>query len=252
MLARPGDEIAARSAAWGQLRASHADREQVIGALKAAYVAGMLDKDELDRRVGQALVPQTYAELADLTADLPAGLAAAEPKPSHAGGGQPLLRPGQIVAGSTMLYAGVWLYAPNPRTSALVVLGGFFYLCVLAIAMAVALENRLSKHSGSDLRDTHLAAVAGQHGARHQPPHGRQFLPLDSGQLHAAEALRRRPARPSLPRCAGRAPAGPSQPGRWCRRATAPRPRSAAPGPNGGLGAATQDGSTALKHDMLI
>ena len=56
------------------LRASHADREQVVGTLKAAFVQGRLVKDEFDLRVGQALAPRTYAELAALTADLPAGL----------------------------------------------------------------------------------------------------------------------------------------------------------------------------------
>jgi hypothetical protein len=63
----------------GHLRACHADREQVIGLLKAAFVQGRLGKDELAARVGQALAARTYADLAALTADLPAGLAAAEP-----------------------------------------------------------------------------------------------------------------------------------------------------------------------------
>jgi hypothetical protein len=54
-MAGPGDEIAARAAGRGHLRASHADREQVIGVLQAAFVHGMLGKDELDLRVGQAL-----------------------------------------------------------------------------------------------------------------------------------------------------------------------------------------------------
>ena len=56
------------------LRASHADREQVIGVLKAAFVQGRLGKDELTARVGQALAARTCVELAALTADLPAGL----------------------------------------------------------------------------------------------------------------------------------------------------------------------------------
>src|SRR5215467_1811608 len=63
----------------GHFRASHADREQAIGTLKAAFVQGRLGKDELNARVGQALAARTYADLAKLTADLPAGLAAAEP-----------------------------------------------------------------------------------------------------------------------------------------------------------------------------
>jgi hypothetical protein len=61
----------------GRLRASHADREQVIGTLTAAFVQGCLTKDELDLRVGQTFAARTYGELAALTADLPAGLTGA-------------------------------------------------------------------------------------------------------------------------------------------------------------------------------
>ena len=201
MLAGPGDERATGSASRGHLRTSHADREQVIGALKAAFATGMLDKDEFDRRVGRALVPQTYTELADLTADLPAWLTSAAPDRCPAGGGQPLLRPGQLVAGSTMLYAGAWLYAPDPRASALVVLGGFFYLCVLAIAVAVALENRLGVRSGSEVGAPHVRGPARHYTACHQPAHCGHLPPVVSGHRHADEPARRRHARPPLPRC---------------------------------------------------
>jgi hypothetical protein len=57
----------------GHLRASHADRERVVDVLKAAFVQDQLTQDELDARVGQALAARTYADLAALTADLPAG-----------------------------------------------------------------------------------------------------------------------------------------------------------------------------------
>jgi hypothetical protein len=56
----------------GRLRASHADRDQVIDVLKAAFVQGRLTKGELDARLGQTLAAQTYADLAALTADIPA------------------------------------------------------------------------------------------------------------------------------------------------------------------------------------
>src|SRR5580692_10259756 len=79
MTAEPGDELAASAASRGYLRVSHAEREQVIGTLKAAFVHGMLAKDEFDLRIGEAFASRTYAELAAVTADLPAGLAAAEP-----------------------------------------------------------------------------------------------------------------------------------------------------------------------------
>ena len=79
MTAGPGDQGAADAAAGGHLRASNADRERVIAVLKAAFVRGMLTKEELAARVGHGLASRTYGELAALTADLPAGLTAAPP-----------------------------------------------------------------------------------------------------------------------------------------------------------------------------
>jgi hypothetical protein len=78
-MAGPGDEITAGLAGRGLLRASHADREQVISVLKAAFVQGRLDKREFDLRVGQAFASRTYADLAALTADVPPGPAAGQP-----------------------------------------------------------------------------------------------------------------------------------------------------------------------------
>ena len=74
----PEGEMTAGAAARGRLRASDADREQAIDTLKAAFVHGQLTKDELGMRVGQALVSRTYADLAVLTADIPAMTAAAQ------------------------------------------------------------------------------------------------------------------------------------------------------------------------------
>jgi hypothetical protein len=83
----PGDQTPAAedSPAGGgdhsDLRASHADRERVVSALKAAFVEGRLTEDELDARVGQVYASRTYAELAkvtaEVTADIPAELAGA-------------------------------------------------------------------------------------------------------------------------------------------------------------------------------
>jgi Domain of unknown function (DUF1707) len=71
------------AAGHGRLRASHADREQVIGTLKTAFADGRLDKDELDDRAGRTLAARTYAELAAVTAGLPAAPARA-PRPRRA------------------------------------------------------------------------------------------------------------------------------------------------------------------------
>ena len=80
----PGDEIVvAHGQGRGQFRASHGDREQVIELLKVAFVQDRLTKDELDMRVGRALAARTGAELAALTADIPAAPAPARPGPAR-------------------------------------------------------------------------------------------------------------------------------------------------------------------------
>jgi len=73
------------------MRASHADREQVIDMLKAAFVQGRLAKDEFDLRVGQVLASRTYADLGAVTADIPAGpVRAHSPNPARKPAGMPM------------------------------------------------------------------------------------------------------------------------------------------------------------------
>ena len=76
----------------GRLMASDADREKVADMLKAAFALGRLTKQELDLRVGQTFAARTYADLAALTADLPAGQTRTEPvrKPAQAQPRQPV------------------------------------------------------------------------------------------------------------------------------------------------------------------
>jgi len=78
-MAEPGDHSAAPAGGRRGLRASHADREHVIEVLKDAFVRGRLDHGEFGARVSQALASRTYAELAALTADIPAGQAPRQP-----------------------------------------------------------------------------------------------------------------------------------------------------------------------------
>ncbi len=59
------------AAGGDRLRAGHADREQVIVALKDAFTQGRLTGEDLDARTGQALAARTYAELDAVTADIP-------------------------------------------------------------------------------------------------------------------------------------------------------------------------------------
>ena len=76
MIPEPGVSAAAAAG----LRAARADRERVIDLLKAAFVQGRLAQDEFAARVGQALASRTYAELAAVTADIPAELVGALPR----------------------------------------------------------------------------------------------------------------------------------------------------------------------------
>jgi hypothetical protein len=76
-MAEPGEQMAA--AGPRRLQTPHVDREQVIDQLKAAFVQDRLTKDEFDVRVALAFTSRTYAELAALTVDIPAGLTVAQP-----------------------------------------------------------------------------------------------------------------------------------------------------------------------------
>ncbi len=120
MTKRPVDPVAA---ARGHLRASDADRERAIEALKVAFTRGRLTRDELVLRVGQALLARTYAELARANADMrarpgPAGPRPAGPRPA---GGAPARRgPGGAghPAGHPVNWPPPALATPAPRRRA--------------------------------------------------------------------------------------------------------------------------------------
>jgi DUF1707 SHOCT-like domain len=105
VVAGPGDEMAAGAAGRGLMRASHADREQVIDTLKTAFVQDRLTRDELDVRTGRALAARTHADLAALTADIPPAPAAAGPtRPPAPARHRPLAR-AAAKSGSCLLVA---------------------------------------------------------------------------------------------------------------------------------------------------
>ena len=66
------EDHGAVAARHGQLRVSQAEREDAIEVLEAAYVAGRLTEEELEARVGRAFASRTRADLAAITADIPA------------------------------------------------------------------------------------------------------------------------------------------------------------------------------------
>jgi hypothetical protein len=134
-MAGTGDEIAA-AAAGRRLRASHADRDRVIDVLKAAFIQGMLDKDEFDLRVAQTLTSRTYADLAALTADIPATVAAFQPPPRPARQAQERrfvkgLACALVVVPSTMV--GLVLIAGHHLSPAAVILNIVVFACMVGV-----------------------------------------------------------------------------------------------------------------------
>jgi DUF1707 SHOCT-like domain len=147
----PSEEKAA--AGRGRLRASHADREQAIDVLKAAFVQRRLDKDEFDARVGQAFASRTYAELTAVTGDLPAGLVGARPVRAEARlpktrGIRSSMR---VIRAGTTLAAGVWAVALVSGSALALTLALTFtlaYVGSLLLAGAVLLESRRELRAG--------------------------------------------------------------------------------------------------------
>ena len=233
-MAGPGDEIAAAEGrSRDDLRASHADREQVIGALKDAFVHGRLTKDELDARVSRALVSRTYADLAALTADIPAGLTTAKPPArARAQGVQPVLRPGRVIKAATVLYAGVWVYAvffpkgaDGPSMFVTLIFdGGLVYLIILAICVGQMIALRREQRSGGQSPRRPAASAGGQASQRlPSAGPGGELPPVGGGPQHTAEAARSRLPRPQS---SGSRPGWPrpSKCGAWMPRGTRPVP----------------------------
>ena len=136
------------AAAPGRLRAPQVDREQVISALKAAFVQGRLAKDEFDGRVGQALAARTHAELAVITADIPAAPTGGEParRPD-----QPALgvRSGACVSASAavlaaVLWAAAWSAGSAAAGAAALALTGV----VIFTLFVTGYQVRESRHHG--------------------------------------------------------------------------------------------------------
>jgi hypothetical protein len=154
-MAEPGDEVAAGAGGGSPLRASHAEREQVIGLLQAAFVQGRLAKDEFDLRVGQALTSRTRVELAALTADIPAGLMGVRP-PQPAGEWSEKRAAAAVIGAmaawwSIVVAASFWVSDNGPAQRSP---GAAIVLILLPVSLvwiwlvAVLLERRASRRSG--------------------------------------------------------------------------------------------------------
>jgi len=119
----------------GHLRAAQADREQAITVLKAAYAQGRLTKDELELRAGQAFASKTYAELAALTADIPAVSPAGSPAVSPAG--RPPSTPARTLA-KAACRSGVCLLAAVALAEGSFLVGNFLLIVAACFALIAA------------------------------------------------------------------------------------------------------------------
>jgi hypothetical protein len=202
-MAGPGDEIAAGTGGRGRLRVSHADREQVIEVLKAAFVQGLLDRDEFGMRVDRALASRTYADLAALTADIPTQLTRARPPDPARESASQKKKAVAALACATPL-PGLLVALPSIPDGSPFALLVIVLICVWGIAVPTGWL--LLFHAWLDKR-------AGRQSAQGLPPGGggeasRSLAPADpAGQLpqvdrdpwQAAEAASIRGPRPALP-----------------------------------------------------
>ena len=153
---KPGNEVGPRAGGQGRLRASRADREQVVDTLKSAFAQGRLDRDEFDLRVGRALESRTYADLAALTVGIPARLArAGPPQPARA----PVGKKGSVnkkavaaTACATGALVGIWpvmmLTPPWPSFVLPVALLWFVLVMAVPTGWLVLLHDWLDKRAG--------------------------------------------------------------------------------------------------------
>jgi uncharacterized protein DUF1707 len=133
----PQDPAAAVS---DRLRAGHADREQVIEALKTAFVHGRLSRDELDTRAGQALTARTRADLAALNADIQPAPAAARPeRPPAPGRRRPLARAAAKSGGCLFIAVAAVRVVPiaDPGNTPGAIPGFWAPVCLLVALVAV-------------------------------------------------------------------------------------------------------------------
>jgi hypothetical protein len=185
------------------MRASDADREQVIAVLKAAFVAGRLTKDEFDIRITLVFASWTYADLAVLTADIPAGPATAQsPEPVRESDTKKLIQRGTAVgaAAGMVIPAAAVISVGGPLTLAVIfglLLGSF--LAVLIPGFLTLLSWAFDKSSGSR---TAQGPPPGARGNTHQPPAPADPTgsppPITPEPPHTAEAERSRRPRPGL------------------------------------------------------
>jgi Domain of unknown function (DUF1707) len=194
--------MAAGTEGDSNLPMSHVGREQVLDALKAAFVQGRLTKDEFDVRVGQVL--KAYAELDAVTADIPARLTTTQPletiRKSH---NKKLIQRG-IAAGasaSVALTATIAVAARGNPAISVVVVGAVCVvvaglLTVLLMLVSWVLESAARRQRSPGLPPGSSGRAAQR--LESADPAG-SSAQINRDPPHLAEAARRCPFRPRLP-----------------------------------------------------
>jgi Domain of unknown function (DUF1707) len=184
--------------ALSRLRTSHADREQAIGVLKAAFVQGRLTKDEFDLRVGQVLASRTYADLDALTTDIPDGVTSAQPsteqprEPGRVLSLKTAARVGAIGACPSMASAAVVLVQSSrvPAVAGVLLVGLTGVLVAGLLAALLMLLSWVVRRSNGEAAQGPPSGPAGLASKRQGPTRQLPAARQDPGQV--AEAIRSR------------------------------------------------------------
>jgi len=135
----PWEPARAGAPGRGGFLASDADRERVVDALKTAFVHGLLTKDELGRRTGQALTARTYAELAVITTGL-----TARPAESRAAVGTPRKR----VSKKVVAWSACGIILPPALVAAFFTFYGGFLVMFLLTFLGTVLSSPIRRQPG--------------------------------------------------------------------------------------------------------
>ena len=135
----PWEPARAGAPGRGGFLASDADRERVVDALKTAFVHGLLTKDELGRRTGQALTARTYAELAVITTGL-----TARPAESRAAVGTPRKR----VSKKVVAWSACGIILPPALVAAFFTFYGGFLVMFLFTFLGAVLSSPIRRQPG--------------------------------------------------------------------------------------------------------
>ena len=167
---------------------------------------GSADQDELDARVARTLTSRTCAELAEVTADIPAGLAGAQPprKPARARA-RPPAHILVINATTTVLTAGcrggyaVVTHADGGPIFMLVFISAFAWIGFLIMSGLLMLESRNENRSRGPRPGPPESSAGGNGCQRTASAAQAEQLPQSShAPRHTAEAARSHLPRPQL------------------------------------------------------